>query len=145
MQERFLLARTQPAAFAAMLQLDNYVAGTAIPLLHRELIKIRASQLNGCAFCTDKHIQHALQLGETPERIVLLPAWREAPHFTHAERIILSMTEEITLIHHSGLSDATWQQAICTFGDTLTAQLVMAITVINSWNRVGIASGRIPV
>ncbi|HVI47770.1 MAG TPA: carboxymuconolactone decarboxylase family protein [Chitinophaga sp.] len=144
MEERFRMQEVDPAAFNALMAIEKYLAGTSIDPLHKELIKIRASQINGCAFCIDKHTKDARRMGETEQRLYLLPVWREAPHFSHEERIILSMTEEITLISEKGLTNVTYVRAIAQFGLEHTAQLIMAITAINMWNRIGVSSHRIP-
>lgn len=124
-----------------MLALEEYMAGTQIAPLHKELIKIRASQINGCAFCIDKHTKDARKLGETEQRIYLLNAWHEAEeHFSEEERIILAMTEEITLIHRHGLSSETYQKAVAainpapcinclTFGAILAAVQVLNLAI----------------
>ena len=130
----------QPAAFAAMMSLEKYMASTELPKNYKELIKIRASQINGCAYCIDMHTKDALKAGETPQRIFLLNAWRETELFTEEERIILAMTEEVTLISHKGLSSATYQAAINLFGETYVAQLLMMIVTINAWNRIGVST-----
>ncbi|MDR6567383.1 carboxymuconolactone decarboxylase family protein [Chitinophaga ginsengisegetis] len=144
MTTRFLMNETEPGAYAAMLGLEKYLATTGIAPLHHELIRIRASQINGCAFCVNKHSIDALNLGETTQRLLLLPVWRESPQFTEEERIILAMTEEITLISEKGLTDETYEKALATFGLNGTAQLIMAVNIINAWDRIGITTRRIP-
>lgn len=134
----------QPAAFTAMMALEKYVATTGIDPLHKELIKVRASQINGCAYCLDLHTKDARKLGETEQRLYLLSAWRECPQFSEAERTILAMTEEITLISEKGLTGDTYAKAIHHFGEPGTAELIMAIVTINAWNRIGVSSHRIP-
>jgi AhpD family alkylhydroperoxidase len=144
MKERFIMKDVQPGAYNAMMALEQYINGTDIPLIHKELIKIRASQLNGCAFCIDKHTQDARRHGETEQRLYLLNAWREAPQFSEEEKIVLAMTEEITHISRQGLTHETYAKALQHFGEARTAQLIMAVTIINAWNRIGISSHRIP-
>ncbi|WP_160717752.1 carboxymuconolactone decarboxylase family protein [Chitinophaga solisilvae] len=144
MEERFLLKQVQPAAFKAMLALEEYLAATDISPLHMEMIRVRASQLNGCAYCLDKHSQDALTAGETAQRLYLLPVWKESPQFSEAERIILTMVEEITHISKAGLTDGTYAKALAQFGQETTTQLIMAVVTINAWNRIGISSRRIP-
>ena len=129
----------QPEAYKAMRVLENYLDTANISAVHKELIKIRASQINGCAFCIDLHTKDARKLGETEQRIYLLNAWRETDIFTPEEKIILALTEEITLIHQHGLSDEVYDKAIEYFGEEKTAQLIMAVININSWNRTGIS------
>ncbi|CAL1519566.1 carboxymuconolactone decarboxylase family protein [Chitinophaga sp. MM2321] len=144
MKERFLMKTVQPGAFTAMMAMEKYIATTGIDPLHKELIKIRASQINGCGYCLDLHTKDARKLGETEQRLYLLSVWREAPQFSEAEKTILAMTEEVTLISQKGLTDETYEQAVHHFGQEGTAQLIMAIIAINAWNRIGISSHRIP-
>lgn len=108
------------------------------------MIRVRASQINGCAFCVDKHSKDALKQGETTQRLLLLSVWRESPQFTEEERIILAMTEEITQISQQGLTDETYEKAVAAFGLNGTAQLIMAVNIINAWNRIGVSTRRIP-
>src|SRR5580765_305845 len=138
MKKRINFNTVQPNAYDAMDALDEYVSGTSIDYLHRELIKIRASQINGCAYCVDAHSNDALKLGESLQRILLVCAWREAGNiFSEEERLLFQMTEEITLIHLRGLSDETYSKAIAVFGEEKTAQVIMTIVTINAWNRIG--------
>ena len=143
MKERFLMKDVQPVAYNAMLELYKYETTTSIDPLHKHLIKIRASQINGCAYCLNMHAKDARAAGETEQRIYLISAWREAPHFSEQERTILAMTEEITLISQKGLTEETYQQAITHFGETGVAALIMHIISINAWNRIGISTHRI--
>lgn len=140
MSERLKLGVVQPAAYQAMLALEKYLSTTSIEPLHKELIKIRASQVNGCAYCVNMHTQDARKLGETEQRINLVAVWKESPQFSAAERIILALTEEVTLISKAGVSDDTYNKAIATFGEEVTAQLLMAIVTINAWNRIGVST-----
>ena len=141
MKKRIDFNLVQPAAYDAMDALDQFVNKSSISNLHKELIRIRASQINGCAYCVDTHSADAREIGETEQRIVLVSAWREAGAiFTEEERVLLQVTEEITLIHRQGLSDSLYEKAISLFGEEGTAQLIMAITTINAWNRIGVAT-----
>lgn len=144
MTERFIMKETDPAAFKAMLGLENYLSSTSISPLHHELIRVRASQINGCAYCINIHTQDARKLGETEQRLYLLNAWRESPQFTEEERIILAITEEVTHISQQGLTTTTYDKAVAHFGVKGTAELIMAVNVINAWNRIGISSHRVP-
>ncbi len=134
------LYKLEPGAYQAMLALENYGKATEVSPIIKELIKIRASQINGCAYCLDMHTEDAIKIGETPRRIFLISAWREAPVFTEDERIVLQLTEEITLISNSGVSDETYQKVINHFGEKITAQLIMLIVIINSWNRIAVST-----
>jgi AhpD family alkylhydroperoxidase len=141
MNKRINFNKVQPTAYDAMNALDQFVDASSIPQLHKELVRIRASQLNGCAYCVDAHTHDALQLGEPVQRVLLVSAWREAGNlFSAEERLLFQMTEEITLIHQHGLSDATYEKAIELFGEEKTAQLIMLIVTINAWNRIGVTT-----
>ena len=141
MDKRIDFNETQPAAYDAMDALDRFVNGSSIDKKHRELIKIRASQLNGCAYCVDAHSADARRLGEPEQKIFLVSAWREAGDiFSEEERLVLQMAEEITFIHQHGLSDAVYEKAIRFFGEEKTSELIMAIVTINAWNRIGVAT-----
>ena len=132
--------KAAPGALKAMGELDKYVSEASLSESLKELIKIRASQLNCCAYCIDLHTRIALSQGETAQRIFLLNAWRESDLFTTEERVVLQMTEEITNIG-SGLSPSTYTLATTYFDETALAQIVMTIVLINAWNRISIASG----
>lgn len=141
MKKRINFNVVQPAAYDAMDALDTFVNGSSINKLHREFIKIRASQINGCAYCVDMHSRDARKLGETEQRVFLISAWKEAGDiFSEEERLVLKMTEEITLIHQQGLTEATYENAIVLFGEEKTAQLIIAVITINAWNRIGVAT-----
>ena len=141
MKTRISIGKLQPAAYKAMRELDSYNEQSEIDKVHRELIKIRASQINGCAYCVDKHSADAGKLGVSEQRIRLVSVWKEAGDiFSEEERLLLAMTDEITLIHQHGLCEATYDQAIATFGEVKTAQIMMAIITINAWNRIGVGT-----
>lgn len=138
------MQQVQPAAYKAMLGLETYLAGTGLTKIQKELIKIRASQINGCAFCIDMHTSDALKHGESQQRIFLLNAWRETSLFSEEEKCVLAITEEITLINQHGLTDDTYALAQTFFTPESIAQIIMAVVVINAWNRIAISS-RLPV
>lgn len=143
MNARIKINTVEPEAYNVMFAFEKYLSTTEIPKLHRELIKIRASQINGCAYCIDLHTRDARNAGETEQRIYALSAWRETPFFTEEERAILALTEEITLIH-GHVSDKTYTEAARLFDEKYLAQLMMAIIAINAWNRIGIATELMP-
>lgn len=144
MENRVNIHDLQPAAYKAMYGLETYLAGTSLSKSQKELIKIRASQINGCAFCIDMHTKDALANGESTQRIFLLNAWRETDLFTEEEKAVLSVTEEVTLIHQHGLTAATYQLAKQHFSEETIAQLIMAVVTINAWNRIAIST-QLPV
>ncbi|PWV49648.1 AhpD family alkylhydroperoxidase [Chitinophaga sp. S165] len=142
-QKRFNMAQAEPEGYKTLLAMEKYLSVTMIAPLHKELIKIRASQINGCAYCIDLHTKDARKMGETEQRIYALNAWRDTPFFSREERAILALTEEVTLISYH-VSDATYSEAIEVLGEQLTAQVMLAAVAINSWNRIGIATGLMP-
>src|SRR5690606_2047988 len=140
MKARFNIAVVDAAAYKAMGALETYLQTTFLSKNLKELIKIRASQINGCAYCIHMHTQDAIKYGENPQRIYLLNAWRETNAFSQEERVILAMTEEITLISQNGLTDETYAEAEKFFSQNEIAQIIMAISTINAWNRIGISN-----
>lgn len=144
MNNRINLKKTNPAAFKAMLAFDEYSESTSINIVHRDLIKIRASQLNGCAYCIDMHTKEAREHGETEQRIYALTAWKETPFFTEEERAVLALTEEVTLISNR-VSDETYNKAAKLLNEKYIGEVLMAIIVINAWNRIGVATNLMPV
>lgn len=141
MEKRINLQQLEPKAYKAMFGLEQYLASSDLDKHHKELIKIRASQINGCAFCINMHTKDALKLGETPKRIFLLNAWREVPDlYSEEERAILALTEEITHISNGGVSSETYKKAASLFDENYLAQIIIAASVINTWNRFAIST-----
>ena len=145
MEKRVNIHETEPQAYKAMYALEGYLAAGQLSKTHRELIKIRASQINGCAYCIDMHTKDALKNGETNQRIFLLSAWRETDLFTEEEKAVLAITEEVTLIHCQGLSDKTYQTAEAVLDKNYIAQTIIAVATINAWNRIAISTQMKPV
>ena len=144
MEKRINIETTEPLAFKAMYGLVGYLATVKLSKSQMELIKMRASQINGCAFCIDMHTKEALKNGETNQRIFLLNALHETDLFTAEEKALLAMTEEITLIHNHGLSDETYTKAMKYFDENQIAQIIMAIVTINAWNRIAVSTRQQP-
>ncbi|MGW6922666.1 carboxymuconolactone decarboxylase family protein [Streptomyces sp. NPDC054950] len=109
-----------------------------------ELVRIRASQLNGCAFCLDMHTKDARAQGEAEQRIYALNAWRETPFFSARERAALALTEAVTLVHDGQVPDAVYAEAAEVFDETQVAALIWTATVINAYNRIAIATRMVP-
>ncbi|SDP74661.1 alkylhydroperoxidase AhpD family core domain-containing protein [Mucilaginibacter sp. OK268] len=143
MKARISIPKVDPEAYKALAVLSNYIENSSLTKTHKELIKIRASQINGCAYCIDMHTKDARKAGETEQRIYALNAWRETPFFTEEERAILALTEEVTLIQNH-VSDKTYEAAANILDEHYLAQVIMAIINICAWNRVGIATGMQP-
>lgn len=141
MSARLNIANVDSAAYKAMLGLEGYLQTISLNPIQKELIKIRASQINRCAFCLDMHTKDALKYGETTQRIFILNGWREAKEFfTEEEQVLLAMTEEITLISDKGLTEETFRKAKQYFDDAKIAQIIMAIVTINAWNRIAVST-----
>ncbi len=144
MQSRMELEKSNAAAYQAMLHLERYVRGSGINPTLLELIKIRASQINGCAFCIDMHTKDARLNGETEQRVYALNAWRETPFFTSEERAVLALTEVVTLIAAAHVSDEIYDEVSRYFTQEQIANLLIAIITINGWNRIAIATRMVP-
>ncbi|HTN37347.1 MAG TPA: carboxymuconolactone decarboxylase family protein [Arachidicoccus sp.] len=140
MSKRINIAEVTPTGYQAVLGLEKFMATTSLSHTEKELIKIRASQINQCAYCINMHTKDARKYGETEQRIYLLNAWRETTLFTESERAILALTEEMTLIAKAGVSDATYQNAESILGNQKLAEVMMAIITINAWNRIGVST-----
>ena len=140
MENRIDIQKLEPNAYKQMFALENYIQNSQLSKTHLELIKIRASQINRCAFCINMHTADALKHGETNQRIFLLNAWKETELFTEEEKVVLTMTEEITLLHQHGLSDETYKKAEVLFDKNYMAQIIMAIVTINAWNRIAVST-----
>jgi AhpD family alkylhydroperoxidase len=140
MKPRIVIPKVAPEAYQAMLGLEKYIATTSITPVLKELIKIRASQVNGCAYCINMHTADARKLDITEQRIYLLSAWREADVYTEEEKAVLALTEEITLISNH-VSEETYENAAKYYDEKSLAEIIMMIITINAWNRIGIATG----
>jgi AhpD family alkylhydroperoxidase len=136
--------QADPEAYKVMFALDKYIEKSSLSKAHWELIKIRASQINGCSFCVDKHSKDALANGETQRRIFALNCWKETSFFDEQERAILQLTEEVTLIAGK-VSDETYDRAATLLGETYLAHVIMGIITINAWNRIGVSTKMEPV
>ncbi len=133
-----------PKAYTAMLGLEHYVKSSGLEPALVELIKLRASIMNGCAYCVDMHTKDALAAGETPQRLFAVPVWRETPFFSARERAALAWTEIVTDVSRTQVSDEAYAEVRTEFDEPSLVALTMAVIVINSWNRLAI-SFRTPV
>lgn len=138
MPQRLNYAKASPDGFKAMRQLQAHVDGCGLehPLL--ELVKMRASQMNGCAYCLDMHSKDARAAGETEQRLYLLNAWRESPFYSDRERAALAWTEALTCISANDVSDELYAEVREHFSDKELVDLSLAIVAINGWNRLAI-------
>ena len=131
--------KASPGVAQAMLGLEKHMATTRIEKPLYELVKIRASQINGCAYCLDMHTQDARAGGETEQRIYGLSAWREAPFYTERERAALSWTEAVTLIAFERVPDELFNEARAHFSEAELTDLTLGVIAINGWNRIAVA------
>jgi AhpD family alkylhydroperoxidase len=138
MEPRLDYNRASPEACQALRALDAYVrqCGLEQPLI--ELVKVRASQINGCAYCLDMHTKVARARGESEQRLYALDAWREAPFYSERERAALAWTEAVTLVAEGHVPDEVFEQAHAQFSDKELVDLTLAVTAINGWNRLAI-------
>ncbi len=141
---RIKAQEVSPEVYTAMYGLEKFVKQSGLDPKLYELIKIRASQINGCAFCLNMHTQDARKMGESEQRIYMLNAWRESPCYTEKERAALALTEAVTLISEQGVPDDLYQEVRKYFDEKEFVALIMAINTINAWNRLGISTGLTP-
>jgi AhpD family alkylhydroperoxidase len=139
MTERMNIDKAEPRIYKAMDAADRQIAAFDLEPKLVELVKLRASQINGCGYCVNTHSKDARKAGETEQRVFAIAAWWETPFFTQAEQAALKLTEEITRIGEGGLSEDTYQKALQHFGSTGVAQLIFTVVTINSWNRIAIS------
>ena len=139
MSGRFDYATVAPGANEAMRGVERYVRASGLEHSLLELVKVRASQMNGCAFCLDMHTKDARAAGESEQRLYVVSAWREAPFYTERERTALEWTETLTVIGREGVPDDLYDRARRVFSELELANLTMAIVAINGWNRLSIA------
>jgi AhpD family alkylhydroperoxidase len=136
MTDRLKYARVAPEAFRAMRAMQDYVNATGLEHSLLELVKLRASYMNGCGYCADMHTKDARAAGETEQRLYLLPLWREAPFYTDRERAALAWTEAVTEVE---IPDAVYREALAHFTEQELVELTMAVVAINGWNRLSVA------
>ena len=144
MQSRMEYAKIAPDGLREIWGLENYIhqCGLERPLL--ELVKLRASQINGCAYCIDMHTKDARALGETEQRLYSLSAWRETPFYTDRERAALAWAEAVTTVADSHVPDEVYDAASRQFDDKELVDLTLAIVAINGWNRLAISFRKVP-
>lgn len=139
MSMRIQYDKVAPGAFRAMFGLERYVRDSGLEPALLELVKMRASQINGCAYCLDMHSKDARAAGETEQRLYLLDAWREAPFYTERERAALAWTESLTLISENHVPDEIYNEVRQHFSEEELVNLSLAVVAINGWNRLAIS------
>ncbi|MGA3092506.1 MAG: carboxymuconolactone decarboxylase family protein [Terriglobales bacterium] len=144
MEARFSYEKTAPGVYQAMIGVEKYLenCGLEESLLH--MMRLRASQINGCAYCVDMHWKDLRAFGEQEQRLYSLDAWRECPYYTARERAALAWTEAVTLITEGHVPDTVYEEAQAQFSERELADLTLAVTAINAWNRLSIASRTVP-
>ena len=144
MQARFSYAKAAPGVYDAMEGLEKYLEDCSLekPLLF--LIQLRASQINGCAYCLDMHWKDLRATGENEQRLYSLDAWRECPYYNDRERAALAWAEAVTLVAEGHVPDEVYEQARATFSEKELSDLTLAVAAINAWNRLSIASRTVP-
>lgn len=140
MEQRINIKQLEPKAYEVLLAMERYLSTTELTLQLRELIKIRVSQINKCAYCIEMHAKDARKAGETEQRIYALSAWEESPLFTDEERAVLALSEEVTRIFEHGVNEITFQNVQKYYTDKQIAQIIIVINQINFWNRIAIST-----
>ncbi|WP_109830157.1 carboxymuconolactone decarboxylase family protein [Reichenbachiella versicolor] len=140
MEQRVNIYQSEPKAYEGMFALEEFLNKSPLSKQQISLIKIRASQINGCAYCINMHTEEAVKAGETYQRLHMLNAWKESNLFSDEEKVMLEITEKVTLINQNGLTDKTYQSAQNLFNDKTIIAIIMAITTINAWNRIAIST-----
>ncbi|GIO89173.1 MULTISPECIES: carboxymuconolactone decarboxylase family protein [Paenibacillus] len=133
-----------PNAFKSLLALEQSAKNSGLDHKLYELIKLRASQVNGCSYCVDMHAKDLLSMGESTDRLLLLPMWREVPIYSEAERAVLELTECVTKLHEAGVPDDVYARVREHFDEKEYVDLILAISTINAWNRIGVSTGMFP-
>ncbi|MFM0151705.1 carboxymuconolactone decarboxylase family protein [Paraburkholderia sediminicola] len=145
MEQRLDFYKANPAAIKAMLGVEERIGKSALEKSLTELVRLRASQINGCAFCVDMHTTDARKGGESERRLATVVAWRETPFFTDRERAALEWTEALTLVSQEHVPDAVWKTVRPHFSDEELVDLTLLISAINAWNRFAIGFRKMPV
>lgn len=140
MKQRLNIQELEPNAYKAILEISKYLGKTALSNNSKNLIKIRASQINTCAYCIEMHTAEALKNGEKQNRIFALSAWTESPLFSEKEKALLATTDEITQVSNNGLTENTFQKLKSYFNDHEIAQIIIQIGEINIWNRIAVST-----
>lgn len=144
MERRLNMASAFPEAYKKVGELDQIISNSSLDTTLQELIKIRASQINGCAYCIDLHTKDARKKGETEQRIYAISVWKESNFFTEKEKAVLALTEAVTLISEDQVPDSIYKNVESHFSKEEVSEILMAIIVINSFNRIAISTKLLP-
>jgi alkylhydroperoxidase AhpD family core domain len=144
MEQRLNFYSSAPEAIESMVNLEKYIRTSTLPKSLMELVRLRASQINGCAYCVDLHTSDARKTGEDERRLAAVVVWRETPFFSERERAALEWTESLTLIAQTHAPDEIWEQVKVHFTAKELVDLTLLIGTINTWNRIAIAFRKMP-
>lgn len=144
MEQRLDFYKASPQAIKALMALEEQIGKSSIEKPLAELVRLRASQINGCAFCVDMHTTDARKGGETDRRLAAVVVWRETPFFSERERAALAWTEAVTLVSQEHVPDSVWEAVKPHFSDAEIVDLTLLISAINSWNRFAISFRKMP-
>ncbi|WER47449.1 carboxymuconolactone decarboxylase family protein [Cupriavidus sp. WKF15] len=144
MQHRLDFYKASPAAIKAVMALEEQIGKSGLEQSLVELVRLRASQINGCAYCIDMHTRDARKHGEDDRRLATLSVWHETPFFTERERAALAWTEAVTLVSQDHVPDAVWEAVRPHFEDAELVNLTLLVNAINTWNRFAIAFRKMP-
>ena len=144
MHTRIDYTKFAPNAVKAILGLEQYVVNSGIEQSLLELVRLRASQINGCAYCVDMHSADAKKAGESERRLHAVVVWRDSPFFTTRERVALAWTESVTLLSETHVPDELYNEVLTCFSEKELIDLTMAIITINSWNRIAVSFRKLP-
>src|SRR5476651_2326039 len=144
MQTRLDFYKAKPSAIKTLISVEEYIGKSSLEKSLAELVRLRASQINGCAFCVDMHTTDARKGGETDRRLAAVVVWRETPFFTDRERAALAWAESLTLVNQTHVPDATWEEVRPHFSDAELSDLTLLIAAINGWNRFAVAFRKLP-
>jgi len=139
MEQRIAFTDGNKGLLDGLFKIEMYLGKSGLDHKLKELIKMRTSQINGCAYCLDMHWKDAIAMGETEQRLYSLPAWKECPYYTEAERAVLAYTEAVTKIPQTDVTDEVYNELSKHFDKAQIADITMAILAINSWNRLNVA------
>ena len=140
MHQRMSIAKLEPDFLQAVLGLEKTVQATGLDRRYLHLIKLRASQINGCGYCVELHVREALEDGLDPRMLHMVVVWRESSFFDERDRAVLEWTESVTLLAQTGVPDSAWETVRAQFSEKEVAELTMAIATINVWNRMNVSS-----
>ena len=143
MKSRLKIYPLLPKAYEILIEMEKFLATSDLDSKLKELMKIRASQINKCAYCLEMHVEDALKIGEEAKRIYALPAWRESPYFSEKEKAVLEFTEQVTELSKQGVSDNCYNNLKSFFSDKQISEIIILLGQINFWNRINVSTKQV--